>query len=117
MPRKVNEDVSRLPKWAQSRIKVLEQRLAGCKNDLRAIIGGHDETNTSLVRFVDMQDLPLPNNTRVKFILQQGEIEIDASKGYLYVYASSLGLGGELVVAPSVSNVVQIHLLPRGTLR
>src|SRR5437868_4065002 len=103
----MSEDVAKLPKWAQQRIRGLERDLADTRHALDAFAGTEptlircEPSPMSSVRF-------LPNRTNVEYTLEHGEIEVGLRDGELRVIATGKG---ELVVQPQSSNVVALKLI------
>ncbi len=108
-------DVSRLPKWAQTHIHVLERELADWKEKALAVSA---KTPTHLKVDMGHKETPiyLPDHLSVEFTLDNGdEIEVQfpyANRGpdrsRILVRANRLGGYGELHVHPQVSNVLDI---------
>lgn len=106
-------DVSKLPKWAQQRIDVLEQNIDAWK---RRALAGPDDADTFAMHLGEQA--PLGSGTTVRFVLGddprygiRGRMEVDCrvDRGELYVYGGSHGLS----VLPWSTNVVKI--IARGT--
>lgn len=106
--RRANEDVTKLPKWAQDRIKALEMREAEWKE--KALVGESESTNTWVQYCPDNKYLP--SNVIIRFDLgddrkhdQVASVSIhrglDGQK-YLNVALDSMR------IEPRASNVVYI---------
>ncbi len=75
MPRQVVEDVKKLPKWAQSKIQVLEMRLSEVKSIL-AEIGSKEPTDTRILRPCIEEinkNMNLPNHSMIEFKPKEGK--------------------------------------------
>jgi hypothetical protein len=96
------EDMNKLPKWAKSRIKVLEQNNASLEKQIRQI-EGKEETNTYIQRGIDKK-INLPTDWNVHFIVNgQPIVAIFREK--------TLELQGHasLHILPRASNSIEIY--------
>jgi hypothetical protein len=107
-------DITKLPKWAQSRIKVLEHDLATYKRRFQRTVDGDTEVFLRAGAFED--DIPLPPKSHVLFKLGgDREIEVrveqndDAGFDALYVYA--FGFSTRLLFAPRSTNTAYLYNL------
>lgn len=105
-------DFSRLPKWAQEHIRVLQMRLDERTDELNAL-GEQQPTRILIERWgADLTPTYLPDKTIVRFVVGEGwEQRVDVrinNEGELEL------LGGtQLVLAPSSSNVVRVGVRQR----
>jgi len=105
-------NIEKLPKWAQSHIKVLEMRLREQrerKEELEALYRGEGETNVILVDHTN-GDKPLPKNSTIRFKTgkQQDWENIDIRvdrRGMLEVR----GMRG-ISVRPEAANMIRIKV-------
>jgi hypothetical protein len=101
------EDLTKLPKWAQSKINVLEMRLREEKARNAIIDAG--ESNT-LIWMWDSPDVSLPNNAHIRFRLADSEkaglteITVNVKDDVLRV---STGVDA-IAVYPGAANTVEI---------
>jgi hypothetical protein len=112
------EDLTKLPKWAQSRIRVLEMNLEHAKEKLAA---GPENSNTFADRFYQEGARPLGQDTKITFMMDghqddnrhhslyiEGRVERDPRGSFLYI------MGGDSIhVEPQSSNTVKIRLHER----
>lgn len=113
MAKQAVENVDKLPKWAQSKIKVLEMRLSEATSTL-AELGSKEPTDTRILRpwVKGRGDLNLPNNSVIEFRPKDGKpmevtLRHDETDGIVITSGSS---GGGLRVAPWSSNCVKIYV-------
>lgn len=105
----VTEDVSKLPKWAQYRVSLLERNLKSAQDQLDAY--GGVKTNIEVDPYSAFDGrLPhyLPDRVTVEYSLEHGSIQIDLRDGELRV--SSEGRG-QLVIEPATANAVSLKLI------
>lgn len=95
----MDERVSKLPKWAQRKIELLEMRLREAEK--RA------EDNLALAGLQQDKygDLIAPMKKRLHFVEGTNGISVRYEKGVLEVMGNG---GGGLLIKPRVSNVVTI---------
>jgi hypothetical protein len=102
---KENEDISRLPKWVQHKMRVYEMRLAEAAQTINEL-HGKEPTNVFVNSGLD-DDKPLPMNARIEFRLD-GERYIACridKNNKLYIY----GISG-LKICPESSNSIRVSL-------
>jgi hypothetical protein len=104
--RQTVEDISRLPKWAQTKIRVLEMRLEESAARIRQI-DGLEETNV----FMDGgmgEDRRLPKDTRILFKLpgRMSSLYCRIDKGRLYVQSA----GASVRIAPASANSFHVEV-------
>jgi len=111
MSRQATENVRKLPKWAQDKIKVLEMRVSELKTTLTQL-GSAKPTDTRVINYgTDEPDTNLPNHSHIEFKPKDGEpIEVclrhDDTEG---IVVTSAGYGS-LRVMPWATNVVKIYV-------
>ncbi len=106
----LNDNLDKLPKWAQKEVKVLQMRLAEKTADLDRILQ-NPESNTILGSpyvFGNQKIKYLKNNQEVTFVLENGNISCRINRGALHVTGHG---DGEIYVKPQVSNALAIHLI------
>lgn len=96
--------IEKLPKWAQQEINRLTNENESLKNKL-ASFNGEAETNTFIRSGRDK--IPLPKNSRISFEIGLSSFDIIIDGDLLNVHHSG---DGKLVVMPCVSNVVNIAI-------
>lgn len=102
-----NEEINKLPKWAQQRINTLQSNVEYYKSQVDQITG-KEKTKVSIDRF-DKDPSFLPKNSRIKYILKEGEITITHQKNTLEVHAKAYN--ADLAIRPVVNNVLKILLI------
>lgn len=103
-------DTSKLPKWAQDHIRLLEMRVR--EADKRAAtLFGPANTNVTWVDYGHGTKHPLPSYASVRFSLApHGYVEVRVERERNRVYVSA---GEEcLVVRPEATNVVTLTTVP-----
>jgi len=103
------EDVTKLPKWAQSKIRVLEMRV----RELRAKLAeGPEGADTFADPYAD-EARPLGKSTRIEFVFDaekrehiQAHLDEDKHGKYLEVYGNT-----GLSIEPSASNVLRVRIM------
>jgi hypothetical protein len=65
---KNEQDITKLPRWAQSRIQVAEMRLKEAQTRIDQINGMAD-TDTFIAEYPDMR--PLPKDSNIRFMLDK----------------------------------------------
>jgi hypothetical protein len=119
------EDISKLPKWAQARIRVLESSVEHYMQQLSESAGGDGNSNDGPPIIASPYQEPhirIPRGTNVAFMLDEGEYYHDApsiicsqrlreSEGpwYLHIHASG-SASARLVVLPECSNVLNLGI-------
>lgn len=106
------ENLSDLPKWAQSEVNILIMRLNEANKELKRI-KENPESNT-IVGFAHSMEGEslhyLKNNQSITFRLPLGEVEARIKNDILEISESGLS-DGSLFIKPQVSNVIQIHII------
>ena len=107
MMREAKEDLSRLPKWAQNRISVLEMRLDESAARTRQM-DGLEETNVYMDGGIG-EDRRLPKDTRILFKLpgRMSDLYCRIDKGRLYVQSN----GSSVRIAPSSGNSFYVEVV------
>jgi hypothetical protein len=99
------EQFDRLPKYAQEEMNRINENLVYLGKQLDEI-QGIGETNTFIAEGVDTEHMPLPNNSRIRFVFDKSrEIECQVIDGKLHIS----GKIGALIVRPCVSNVIVVE--------
>ena len=115
MAREANEDVSRLPKWAQSRIATLENEVKNLRAHVEEISADHEGTNVVIDQHHVYPDVGLPESSQILFYLGKGRdrwrdaVEIRIPRGNperLEIRGPDSGLR----IIPSSYNGVRIEL-------
>ncbi len=109
---RMDHDVSRLPKWAQDRIRVLEIDKARWKQSAQQVADG--ESNVYLRDYTGDGEFrrALPQNSHVIFVVEDGSIEVGFRDGTLDVRTEGLGANQRLAVFPVSSNVIEVAARP-----
>ncbi len=95
-------DVTRLPRWAQDRIRIAEMRLREARAEIETLFVTKD-TDTFWAEGIDPEK-PLPKGGRVRFYLGTYQhIDVRIEEGRIDVNGSDT-----LVVYPLASNLVRI---------
>ena len=102
-----DNEIQKLPKWAQSNIKTLMANVEYYKKKSEEI-AGESETNT----FIDSYPtkLPLPSNSRIAFKFEKGEIICYSKNDSLELHAN-YGGNSEFVIKPDISNGVKAKII------
>lgn len=107
-------DSSKLPKWAQTKIEVLEKDVEWHRRRLAEALGGPEDSNTYIDTYTDINErkLNLPNDSRVVFRLPNGhQLEARLYHDGTYVELRSTGLmSGSLEVQPQASNSAKVRI-------
>jgi hypothetical protein len=102
-----SQDITRLPKWAQDRIRLLEANLRSAQRDLDAMTGDPANTDTLLWNYQNEKGLPRHANIRFR-TGPKGADYIDARlddiEGCVVIHG-----GDRLAIVPSASNVIKIY--------
>lgn len=115
MAREVNEDVTKLPKWAQARIHSLESEVTNLKTHVAEISTDHEGTNVVIDQHHVYPDVGLPEFSQILFYLGNGRdrwrdvVEIRISRSNperLELRGTDSGLR----IIPSSYNGVRIEL-------
>lgn len=115
MAREANQDLSRVPKWAQDKINGLEKRVTELKNHVAELSSPHPGTNVAIDQHHIYPDVELPEFSQVLFYLGDERdrwhdaIEVRISRnhpGQLEIR----GPGEGLRIIPSTYNGVRMEL-------
>ncbi len=104
MGRKINTDITRLPKWAQAEITRLTANINYYKEKLAGFEG---EVKTNVFIREGLDTTPLPKDSHIEFSF--GETHIDkvlVSKGKDYIEVMAWNLG----IEPRACNIIRVHL-------
>lgn len=96
------QKLEKLPKWAQSEIIVLGNKVRRLNNELQQF-QGKQETNTFILQGLDKT--PLPNNSDIEFSIGAGyhnKLQCKLNNGILEIFADSLQ------VLPKLTNHIHI---------
>jgi hypothetical protein len=107
--RYTEEQFSRLPKWAQNRIKSLEQTVS----DLEKRIAQYDGTEETNTYYVDLlEERPLPKNAPVKFAssYHSSVCVYISNDGHINVNGDSIS-GKTMVIMPRTANAFYIDFI------
>lgn len=109
MSRQTVENVSKLPKWAQRKIRVLEMHLREANNTLSQL-GSKKSTDTVVVNYgLKENDTNLPNHSHIEFKPKDGPpIEVYLRHEETTGITVSASRTGGLKVLPVAANVVRI---------
>lgn len=112
------EDISKLPRWAQHRIKKLEADVAHYDKDAKNYCGAVSsriEVDPSRQYFGDDADrrLFIPDQCRIRFAMAKGYFELSIDGDAIQVYASCDG-ATEVAVYPQASNTFLVKLNDAG---
>jgi|CXWL01.1.fsa_nt_gi hypothetical protein len=112
----LEERISKLPKWAQYHIHILERDLANASTRVEQIGGAVARGSSSISYETSSTQANLPDRSCVQFRLSDKRsveisLRITGNKRYLRIYAG----GGMLVLKPEISNVVNITVVDRCT--
>lgn len=101
-------DVTKLPKWAQQRISMLERDNQALRDERRGNWSDGGETEVLILHYPE--SIPLPQGSRIHFQLKEGGIQVSVrgDGDHIEVYGMA---GGRLSVMPSSSNVVRIKVV------
>ena len=107
-------NVSKLPKWAQARIALLERQVREAEEAVRRVYTDNGDTDIYVLdssRWVETGNLGhgLPRHTHIAIELNETtHLTVTKSEhGYVEVMASGRG-GSALIVQPQSSNVIKI---------
>jgi len=102
--------VSSLPKWAQSRIRLLEKEVEYWKDKTREIEEG--DTNVFQEDYAGPPPYrtPMMRDTRIVFITDETEYRVGLQDGgHQLEVMSSRGIKSRLAVMPIAANLIQIQ--------
>ena len=99
---KNQENLSKLPKWAQERIRVLEMRLQESQATIKAMFPG----SISNVLWRGENHYPLPPNSSIRFFLAGKIVDVRIDEEKLYINGSLLHLN----VKPVATNAIYVEL-------
>ena len=94
------EDLNKLPKWAQNRIRVAESNIAETSRLLQRL----PPTKIKINRAYDEAPIYVPDDRAITFSLPTGDISVSIKGNTLEVYSHCNCLS----IRPRVSNVVTI---------
>lgn len=97
---KKDYDITKLPQWAQRKIRVLEKNIKTLERKV-AEINGERKTNTAIISGMDRN--PLPNSCTIEFDITGNRISCGIIDNELRVYGYNT-----IIVLPRASN--SIHL-------
>ncbi len=106
MRKQANEDVTKLPRWAQHHIAKLEADIAYYGEKFKAMDAQQSEVYIER-GFAD-ENIFLPPNSRIAFTLPTGTITVHVEEKRLELYANDA-----LQLRPSLSNVVYATVVGR----
>ncbi len=95
-------DTTKLPKWAQSRISVLERDLA---YERERLMEGPEDSNTFADPYATAPR-PLGKDTHIEFRLDGGKVSARIENGNLFLLAS----GGRVKIQPHSSNTFTVEV-------
>lgn len=95
------EEIKKLPKWAQGKVNRLEADIITWRNKADQV-AGESETNVFINHYPN--PLPLPKDSDIKFQFEKGEIRCRIIRDGLEIHAMSYK--GRLAILPNVSNAI-----------
>lgn len=98
----------RLPKWAQSRIEVLEEDLEYHKKETQRALGTR-ESRVSIPDHDEERETYLSDYETVRFETNRGPLEVGLSSDYERIEVSSTEGPSDLYIAPHCSNVAHVY--------
>lgn len=106
--------LERLPKWAQSEIQVLQQKLEDAEKRIAELSAGPEETDTLVQDYV-RQNIPLPPGAHVRFVLDadnyiEANLENHTWIGRILKVRSSGSASGSIVVLPTGANSISLSV-------
>ena len=109
----MSHDVTKLPKWAQSRIQTAERNVADLQRDAVAM---HDGESEVVIERYGEDSIYLPPETTITFHVYGGKVDVSVRDEKLTVMGRVMGRGQSmsdgLLIQPSSSNVVYVTLAP-----
>lgn len=99
------DDLSKLPKWAQTKIKILEGQIKNLDDQLRVVLCGDGPIRWEYVRRI--YGLPADGG-HILIQTNSGEVEVRLRDGVLHIQS----VDGVLVVEPVVSNHITVKVRP-----
>lgn len=119
MEEMTEEQLAKLPKWAQQYIRGCHANIRDLENQAKQMTQGPNGSRVRLVRFAgDLEDQPLPNRTIVAFdapISEDGkhlsyiEVRMDADGDGVYVN----GAGSAITIEPAAANCATVRFRKR----
>lgn len=100
------EEISKLPKWAQNKANKIQSDIEHWKSKAKQV-EGEQETNVFINYYPTPQ--PLPKDSDIKFKLSAGEISFRVVRDSIEVHATSYS--GRLAILPQVSNGILLSLI------
>lgn len=114
----MSNDINKLPKWAQIKIKSLEVQLCNAKNSRDKLLQQLSvEGNTNVFLESMLEKIALPVDSRIKFELKHSDKTkkpIDLYSHYIEVSNNSDSVvevrsSKRLIISPCASNVIIVH--------
>lgn len=110
-------DVTRLPKWAQERIRLLEQTIVHQTSKIDELTSAHPGSNIRMPGYHDYPDTTLPANSQVEFYLgatrERHEDMISvrhANQKYSPGALEFSACRGLIAITPVAGNVVRVKI-------
>ena len=100
----MNEDINKLPKWAQYKIKALENKV----DENKKLSDTSTPTRVAYASYGE-QIVYLRDDRGVVFSLPSGEVEVRIKREQLEIYSYS----GSISIHPQVSNVISVEVEKR----
>jgi hypothetical protein len=100
-----DEEIAKLPKWAQSKVSAMNADLDSANKELDSLIPAGDKESPVVLWLGFDQKIPLPQDTILFRLGKHEEIAVNLQKSDGIFKVSSNG--GRLVVKPSSSNVIE----------
>ena len=104
------EQINKLPKWAQSDFRALTIRLNEVNAELKRI-NENTPSNTQIQTFGDEAPKYLKNGEGITFTIENGEVNCRVKGDCLEVRGNSLSSEHEMAIRPRVSNVIRIKFV------
>lgn len=99
-------DITKLPKWAQTEIEVLRRRVANLQEKLDQVDGATGTMYWMNSSTVDLVKHGLPDYASVYATVEGGEIEVNVQDGSLIVRT----VRGNPIVQPQATNVFKVKV-------
>ena len=110
----MSHDVTKLPKWAQSRIQTAERNVADLQRDAVAM---HDGESEVVIERYGEDSIYLPPETTITFHVYGGKVDVRVRDEKLTVMGRGQSISDGLSIQPSSSNVLYVALTPWETYR
>lgn len=104
----MSEDITRLPKWAQTKIEVLEMRVREARDRETAMFANPADTDTLFFDAYHYNPRPLPKGTRVRFLL--GKHALDVYVGRSGEFVEVYTIAGHPVILPWMGNIFHVEV-------